>query len=285
MQLFDNDLSVILACYRGDTINKIRVESKYIRELVSKTMGWNYELDLDNQYDKRIDEYWNVENIKLNAKKFYFAMEARNKIHNESVVKLESVIKLYEHYKKNHFIIFNETTNFADIIKDSINSRYPDMCMAYHTHVKGIPLFNFFTNDYFRTKKGDIKKFGKKLILDYINEYFKANIFNCISTVKSLDEGLSIGNINIVICTSGTTNPVTYSQRSARGKTVDVYNEDKITLIFNLYFEDFTGYNANGEEVVYRSRDKYKLFQRQSGNRVKSISLTDLLNYVKINVK
>jgi len=281
--LFENELQVVLGCYRGTTINNTFIKSKYIRDVVASNMGWMYGLELKDQYNKNIEKNWSPESIKKNARLFYIAMRARNDIHNENTVKLKAVLDIYKRFKDNHFIIFNESTLFADVITESLNNRYPASTMAYHSKIESKPLFNFFTKEYFTTVKGSTKKYGKKKILDYINEYFRHNIFNVISTVRALDEGLNIENINIIICTSGTANPVQYSQRSARGKTIDKYNDNKRTIIINLYFDDFEAFDNNGINRLYKSRDRTKLLTRVKSNNVREINLHDLINYVKIS--
>ena len=75
-----------------------------------------------------------------------------------------------------------------------------------------------------------------------------------------------------MITTAGTANPIQYAQRGGRGKRIDAYNPNKVTKIFNLYFEDFIGSNGN----LIHSRDKQKLIsnQRERGSNV--VWLSDL---------
>lgn len=282
IKLFDSEFAVILACYSGTDYNGTRISADTVRHIVAKDMGWYEELPLDSQYNNNIEDNWSPKSIKSNVTEFYVAMRLRNNIHDHNIVKLYAVADLYEAFKHRHFIIFNESTAFADIIRDTINNIDKDAAIAYHSEVKGIPLVDITTGEYFNTGKGTIKLFGKVNILKYINEYFNINAFNVISTVKALDEGLSIDNIDFIITTSGTVNPTQYTQRKARGLTVNKYAKDKITIIVNLFFDNFMGQDKYGNEKVYKSRDKQKMTNRQLSNDIRTISLSELCTNVKL---
>ena len=89
-------------------------------------------------------------------------------------------------------------------------------------------------------------------------------------TVKSLNEGLTIENIEQVITTGGSCNTQTHENRIARGKTFDYANPNKVCVIINLYIDDFTiKIDVNQEDNTdilkdVKSRDKQKLIERQS---------------------
>jgi hypothetical protein len=69
-----------------------------------------------------------------------------------------------------------------------------------------------------------------------------------------------------MVITSGDTNPMTYAQKTARGKRVDIYNPNKITKIINLYFDNF--YNADGHINISRDLTKLKLRQKESTSNI-----------------
>lgn len=275
--IFKDDLDVIISCYSGRTFGKSRVKSQHIREYVAVRMGWKPTLDLDFGRNGDIDKYWNPDNIKDRVTNFYKAMKARNDIHNINNVKLNAVLQLYSKFKDKNFIIFNESIAFADIITDTINNTFnTNTAIAYHSGIKSRPLRDFITNKFILDKKGNIKKFGKAKQLQYIKDMMSMNLINAICTAKALDEGLNIENINVVITTSGTANPVQYSQRSARGKTIDKYNKNCVTYIFNLYFDDFM-FMVDNQYRHFKSRDKAKLMLRQQNREVKELDLQSFI--------
>jgi len=261
---FKNDFDLILSCYSGKHITGIPyIRADHIRQAVAVKMGWTPELDLNDDYSKQIHEYWSPTAIKERVSAFYTSMRYRNNIHNINEVKLEAVLQLYVKFKDHTIITFSESTEFADMLTDGINNMFNiTSAISYHSGVKSRPLVNFITNKYFMQKDGKIKNFGKDRQLKYITSMIKIGVYNCINSVKALDEGFNVENIDIVITTSGSTNPMQYSQRTARGKTIDSYNKDKLTLIFNLYFDDFMGL-SDGNYRLFKSRDKAKMLLRQ----------------------
>lgn len=80
-------------------------------------------------------------------------------------------------------------------------------------------------------------------------------------------EGFSLPILTQVITTGGDTNPIRYKQQNGRGKTLDIYNKNKITRIINIYIDDFYSLhkkNEDGSPKFIPSRDKSKLLSRQS---------------------
>ena len=278
---FNNDLDLILSCYSGKFVKDVgHIESKHIREAVAVKMGWMPELDLTFERNIDIDKYWNPDNIKERAVEYYQAMRKRNEIHNINEVKLKAVLQICEKFKGKNTLIFNESTMFADTIADSLNSYFKDgKAISYHSGVKGKPLISFIDGEYFKFSNGKIKTFGKEKQLRYIKSMLKIGLYDTIVTAKALDEGFNAETIEIIITTSGTANPMQYSQRNARGKTVDKYNKDKVTYIFNLFFDDF-GFLLEGEHKHFYSRDKKKLDIRQGNSKAITLNLSEFIeNY------
>jgi superfamily II DNA/RNA helicase len=198
----------------------------------------------------------------------------------DSNVKLDAVAEVIANNKV-PTIVFNESTAFADRLTDYLTARFgPDYPVAcYHSQINSKTIIDPSTGDYFKfttgDRKGRPKIIGKDGIKKLVIHYFREGYYKCLCTSNALNEGLDIPNIEQVICTGGTTNPLTYQQRAARGKTIDFYNPTKVTRIINLVFDDFV--NTSGELI--KSRDKQKLIYRQkeTGNSVKWVkSITDI---------
>lgn len=284
--IFKNNFDLIMACYRGGKINNKYIKSYLIREALAIQMGWSPELELVSQYNNNINDTWNPDAIKHNVNVFYKAMTNRNNIHNINEIKLETVLKLYSYYYKDNknIVTFNENIEMADLISDSVNNLFKeDKAISYHSKIKSRYLKDFETKKLITTKAGKPKKFGSKSQLKYIIEGFKLGKYNMINSVKSLDTGFNVENINLIITTSGTCNPIQYAQRIARGMTLDPKNSNKKTIVINLYFMDFIDKNDN----LYHSKDKIKLKLRQNNNNIPNLGLNDFINMqnkYKINV-
>lgn len=218
-------------------------------------------------------EVWNTNQISAEAKALKSAIYSRNAIISTNEVKLKSVLYIYDTLKL-PTICFSESIDFADRIAKDINKNFGDIAFAYHSKVESKELIDPHMRDYYRyksgKKEGEPVIFSRKKQLEYHIECMKYNMTKFISTVKSLDEGITIPEIECIITTAGSTNPIQYKQRTGRAKTFT--NPDKIARIYNLYFKDFA-FNEN----TYVSRDRIKLELRQQNSQfVKEISLSDL---------
>ena len=289
---FTSDYSLILSCYVGKTINSRTRNGDFVREYISSDiickavsikMGWSNTLPL-NEYNKRIIDEWNPDSIHKRAGEFNRIIKNRNDIIINNKIKADDAVKIFETNYLQSTICFNESTILADTIVDMINanSNTNSNAISYHSNIGTRPLIDPKTNMFYiygkyAQKAGQIKMFGKlKLLKDSIDGMI-SNRYNIICTAKALDEGITIPNIAQVITTGGSTNPIQYAQRTARGKTVDIYNLNKITKIYNLYFDDFNSLTEKGKFI--KSRDKTKLIERQkisSNNSVKWININDI---------
>jgi superfamily II DNA or RNA helicase len=273
--LFKSDYSVIDACYRGvehPFMKGIRFPPSDIRVIVSSIKGWRMDLELTNEYNIQLNEYWNPLAVELRTKMFDKQIRLRNTLMITHPLKLEKVNEVVLKFPR-PTIIFNESTDFADAVCNSINklgiASIP-ICTVYHSNIEG-RFIKDDRGDYIiyksGAKAGEPKKFGKTFLLADTIDGMTTGRYTCLSTSKALEIGLSISNIENVINTGGTTNPNTYKQRAARGKTVDIYNPNKKTLIVNVVFDNFIrdtiDENGNVTSKLIKSRDLTKLIERQ----------------------
>src|SRR5690606_12351632 len=59
-----------------------------------------------------------------------------------------------------------------------------------------------------------------------------------LCTASSLDKGLDIPDLDIGVTASGTSSFTQYKQRGGRTKRKNLFNEDKVALLINLYVKD-----------------------------------------------
>lgn len=272
-EIFKNDYEVIESCIRGVVFQaniyseqKTRFEGYSIRAVLANVKGWDKNLNLSGELEQQINHYWSPEAIEHRCKEFLILVRNRNNLMIMHPLKLQAVTDIVQKFKK-PTIVFNESTDFADLIAQSINRLQDDDLTAtvYHSYLNSRPLRDE-NGEYYRyksgAKKGEIKLFGKDTLKAEAIEGFKRGHYKVISTAKALDVGLSVPNIEFVITTGGTTNPMTYQQRAARGKTIDIYNTEKCTIIVNVVFNDFI-IRVDNEEIKVKSRDMTKLLLRQ----------------------
>jgi hypothetical protein len=271
--VFNNDFDLIIACYSGKSTVYRYMKAEEVREGIRAQLSWN--TDLANE--------WTDEYIKDMAYKFNKSIAKRNDLLVNSIVKLNAVLTIFKNNPVST-ICFNESTSFADVICDAINNNIKRCAICYHSNIATAPMIDPITGTWIlygerSVRAGEIKKFGKDSVKKLAIEGMRDGTYTFLSTARALDEGLTIASLEQVITTAGTANPMQYSQRSARGKTVDIYNLNKVTKIYNLYFDDFKIINEEGEVEFVKSRDKTKLYLRQSNNRndIVTLNLIDLI--------
>lgn len=257
-KIFDSDFNLVLSSFTGINYKDINRNSLFIkpnilRNLLASIMGWTRDMSLDNEYNKKINANWNPDNIFEKAKKFKDFVRQRNDILICNRPKINAVIEIL---KRNSVptICFNESISIVDTLADYFNKD----SIPYHSAIKSRYLINPKTNDLYRYKNGEAKLIGQTVLKKLAIEGIKNGDYKYLFTAQSLNEGLTIENIEQVITTGGSCNSNTYSQRIARGKTFDYLNPNKICIIINLYINDF---KINDKEI--KSRDKQKLIQRQ----------------------
>ena len=281
--LFKDDYHLIQSCKSGlktkDNLgHPTYIPADHVRQLCATFMGWTPTLPLNTEYNRTRDEYWNPENIKNRVAIFTDFVDKRQDIIINSDVKLEKVVEIFKDSQLST-ICFNESTEFADRVAKRINDEFGSdkaLAVVYHSNMESRPLWDDDIQDYIRygsgQKAGEIKVFGQATLKKIAVEGLASGYYKFLSTARALDEGLDIPTIEQVITTAGTANPIQYIQRTGRGKRVDIYNPNKVTKIFNLYFEDFVGSSGN----IVKSRDKQKLIAKQTDRNSTVIWVEDL---------
>lgn len=263
--VFKSDVDVMYSCFYGRTTyiddEPVVLPADRIRSALANRKGWNVNLDLTNEYNKMLNTYWNPSVIEGNVKLFVELTRNRNNMLINNKAKLTAILKLCN-AEEVPTIIFNESTEFADLIAECIGFK----AIVYHSNVKSRPMWDITLGDYIRyksgAKAGEPKIFGRDTLRKIAINGMITGLYKVIISARALDEGVDIPNLERVITSAGTTNPLTYSQRSGRGKRVDIYNKDKVTKIYNFYFDDF----RLSEDTLVYSRDKQKLIKRQEGS-------------------
>lgn len=270
-KLFESDFDVVYACFTGKKIPHGFVEGSKFRDMVADVMGWSRDLDLDTEYGSQRNVYWNPNAIYDRCKAFTRIVRERNNILTDNDVKLNAVLDIIKHNPVPS-IIFNESIDFVVKIADALGKD----AIAYHSRIESRPIWDDKMEDWIRyktgAKQGEPKKFSKDFIKTEFLEGIILGKYKYLICAKALDEGVTIPNLEQVIITAGSTNPIQQGQRSARGCTIDINNPNKQTKIINLYFDDI--HLESGK--IIKSRDKAKLLERQTENVIDIISLDEI---------
>lgn len=257
-KVFESDFSLVLSAfvgcnYRSNNGNSTFIKPTVIRNILADIMGWKRDMPMDNTYNQRINALWNPDNIYERAKKFKDFVRKRNDILIYNRNKINTVISIL---KRNSVptICFNESIAMVD----DLANYFPNDGIPYHSAIESRYVINPETGKPYCYKNGEPKLLGKQSLKKLAIEGMRSGKYKYLFTAQSLNEGLTIANIEQVITTGGSCNSNTHGQRVARGKTYDYLNPNKTCTIINLYVDDF---ELNGNTII--SRDKQKLIQRQ----------------------
>lgn len=272
---FNDDFDLLQSCHAGKVLpNGVYLQASDIRHDVALARGWNKDFE-HNAINDEIDKYFNPNNLAEYASTFTEITRKRNEIINYCDAKLDIAIKLVDKFNTNKIISFSQSTKFADMFSERLNSKAgKDIAVTYHSKLKSIPLIDPTTGEYITYKtgahKGEVKLFGKDSLKSRALIGIGVGKFRVLSTVASLNEGLDIPDLSVAIISSGDCNPIVDYQRKSRTKTIDPNNPDKLAYIFNIYIKPFD--LEDGTHV--NSRDLSKLKERQRNEHI--IWITDV---------
>lgn len=225
--------------------------------------GWRKDLNILNPAHKEILDIWSPQKVIGYAKLSMDSVrERKNLIYNcrNKLSVAKDIVVKFDNLKT---ICFSQSTSFADMLGKMINDYYIQFdnslpCVIYHSQLSTLIVKN--------DKGKEVKKGKIKLKREAI-EAIRSGTARIISTASSLDKGFDVKDIRMALTTSGTQNPTKYTQRKGRGLRVEIYGEDIIVLIVNLYVQGTT------DEDSLRKR------QSESDNIVYWVSSIDDINY------
>lgn len=245
-----NSLEFIIACAKGKRYKNQYLKPVYFCNLLTDKVGWDKDLDLNNEYLRKIYNEYHPSEIFTKANLFIKAMDLRNRLMCQNIKKAITAIKIIEKYPNDTFLIFTENTILAKEIFNNLNRN--DVCLYAST-----------------IKHGTIKDDTGKNILDetgkpklFTNSKLKKDAiaglnsgkYRIIISPQSLETGFTEKKLTGIIILNGSMDINTQYQRENRAKT---FVQNKLAKVFNVYFDDFI-YN---QEII-QSRDKKKLIER-----------------------
>lgn len=282
-QIMTSDYELIQSCYSGLQLydNNFH-KTEYItpdkfRLILCTVMGYEKDIVITNEYTRMMQEFWHPDNVETLAKSYIKSVTARNNYLKHNVNKVNGVLQILKHYRR-PTIVYNDSIDMIDQLYDNLNAKE---VVKYHSAVESIYMYDDNGNVITYAggqRKGEPKLFGKTTIKKLAIERMNTGKAMYLITGKSLNESVNLPSIECIICTAGDTNPTTYDQRTARGKTLDNNNVSKKCVIINLFIDDFFI-----NDVFVKSRDKEKLSIRQ--NNVKNViwleNIDDLFGVIK----
>lgn len=268
LQLYDDKSRIVKGMF---------IKADYIRLVLATVMDWSKDKVCTNEYETKLQKFWNPDNIQELAKSYLKSVRVRNNYLKHNVAKVNGVLSILK-VTKEPTIVFNDSIEMIDQLYDILGHK---VAVKYHSQIESSVMYydNGEVITYLSGERaGQPKMFGKTTLKKRAIESMSSGDTLYLITGKSLNEGLNIPNLKYVICTAGDTNAQTYEQRVARAKTINVNDSDKKAIIINLYIDDF----YVGFELV-NSRDKEKLILRQANvkNTIWLENIAELLDILK----
>lgn len=268
-RLFPNEYTVIRACYTG-AFDKVlgTIDSHTVRTVLAYMKRWDVNLDMSMPENVLIDQIYNPTNI-FNRVKLYAEIERkRNVLINTAQNKVKAIVDIVNHFKDMKIISFSQSIKFADDVYAAV-SEIHNKAVIFHSKLKKVHGYDDDGNLILiksGVNKGKPKEFGATVIKRDAIQGMKNGRYTFISTVDSLNEGLSIEDLAVAIIASGDCNSIKDKQRKARVKTIDTSNSNKLSYIINLYLDDFV--NSEGNVIYSRDLKKLKLRQDLNSNAI-----------------
>lgn len=270
LSMFNNNYDLIQACYSGIYSRETGdfIHGEQVRHSIAEKMGWNNNLDLSIDLNRKINEVWNPNSIYEKAKTFSILIQNRKDLLDKHENKIEAVKEVLTKFDLKT-ICFSQSTDFADRLCYDLNA-IGIPTVKYHSNIKSEGKVGE-DGDFIRYKTGakigQIKLFGKDTIKKDSIEAIKSGTARVISTGMALDEGFNVESIRLGITTSGSSNPIQYKQRSGRVMRIDSYAKEDNVLIINIYFIDT------------RDEQKLRLRQKFNSHAVTWINSTTEINF------
>jgi len=280
--VFNSDFDLIQSCYIGKT--QLDDFGRFVREvpadklrlIVAAIQGYKDNMVGDSEYIQSIKANWNPEVIRTKAKSYHELVKMRNDYIKYNISKINVVLELVSIINK-PTIIYNDSVDMIEHLHSSIRKS----AVKYHSYLesvkklddKGEPI-RYKSGE----KQGQIRLFGKKYLKDEAINSIKNGKALFLITGRSLNESLNLPNVEYIICTSGDTNELSYDQRVARGKTIDISNKDKHCIIINLFIDN---YFYNDEFVLSRDRQKLEIRQKNVKDVIFVDNIADIFAQLK----
>lgn len=187
---------------------------------VARYRGWNP--------DKGEQDEDSPSNIKKAAVLWNKGMSDRKNLLYGCKAKIDTAVAIIRKFPKKRIITFSMNSEVADAITLAIG----DKARSYHTNLKGEIREGEQTSLFAKAKP---KKIGVKKLKEETLTLFEKGEVTTVNSVKALDEGFDSVSIDMSIIIAASSKGRQQKQRKGRSTRFDRENENKKTIIVNLY--------------------------------------------------
>ena len=183
----------------------LNISASEICTRIAYDNGWNDHLDMNYEYNRRIDEMYNPNALRERASQMYEYIRLRGSMLSDYEGKLEKVLEIVKANSGSKILIISKRGEFANKITEYLNNNSEfDICGNHHNKVDDIDAIDINGKPIY-IKSGKSK--GKRKVMGYkaqmtLNENrFNEDKINCLSLSNSPEKSLNV-NVDVIIITS-----------------------------------------------------------------------------------
>lgn len=195
-----------------------------IREEIALYNGWSYNLDVNNPYQKAIDDAYNPNVLKDLAESFYNISRKRRDMLTDNKCKIPVIIDIIKKHPEKRIAIVCQRGEFANEVEKVINNELGYIaCLGYHDDLEPAYMRDD-KGEYIRYKsgenKGELKLFKAKALQGSNLASFQAGEVNILCLKNSSSSTLS-ATFDVVIFTSSICSDIIEFKKRYNRVTID----------------------------------------------------------------
>lgn len=237
--------------WKGNSLQQAVAIHKQQKMTNSKGRVWGGNKEFEFSPEK-ISEY---------AQKWGFYMNERQEFLHDAEYKKDLAVEIIERFPDKKFIVFTERQVTCDEITDRLKKK-GIKCESYHSNINteiyalgklvavGEKVDNItkyrdtktnqlLTYEQIKAIHGKVNKLGKDRLKERRATGFNQGVFNVLVTVKALDEGFDVKDVDVCLTVAGKSVTRQNDQRNGRGLR---YIEGKLAWMINIYVKDTKDY-------------------------------------------
>ena len=184
----------------NETLN---ISSMTICSQIAQENGWNEHLDMSFEFNQKIDELYNPNNLRERATNTYEIIRNRANLVTDYPSKRKKVFEIVSKNPNDKILIISKRGEFANKITDYINDNSEeDICGNYHNKVDDIPAVDVYGNPVYiksGVEKGKRKSMGYKAQMTLNEKKFNLGKLSCLSLSNSPEKSLNVSFDTIII--------------------------------------------------------------------------------------
>lgn len=212
----------------------LNISASEICTQIAINNGWDEHLDMNYEYNRKIDDMYNPNSLRERASQVYEYTRLRGNLLSDCENKLSYILDIVNSNSDKKILIISKRGEFANKVTEYLNNySETNICGNYHNKTDDIDAVDVNGNPIY-IKSGKSK--GKRKILGYkaqmtLNQsLFNENKLKCLSLSNAPDKSLNV-DVDVIIITS----PLCEDIESFIYRLSDVnFNKEKIKL-FSIF--------------------------------------------------